>query len=80
MDEEIVLLVYQINDLLSFVEDTRFLTEKLNSFHAIIVDALHTIKKCCASIRDYLKASLPGMSKVNCSFSLLFIDFLVAIR
>ena len=60
MESEIVQLVNDMNDMLSFVEDTDLLRDKLKNFRRTIEEALQGITDCCEAIRKYLNASLPG--------------------
>ena len=60
MDKGVVELVGIMNDVLSFVEDTDILKEKLQTFLNTVGEALLTIDECNMVIQKYLSNSTAG--------------------
>ena len=60
MDKDVVDLVVSMEKMLSFVEDTDSLREKLNQFTDTVNKVLQGIAACSKAIREYIDASLPG--------------------
>ena len=60
VENDIKELVGQMNNILSFVEDTEVLKEKLNHFSDSIQSILQTIKECSENIHSYLSARSIG--------------------
>ena len=67
MDKDIVDLVGDMDDILSFVEDVDGLKDKLKRFTSTIEQILLTINKCCAWMKKYLDTNAAGtyQDKVN---------------
>ena len=67
MDKDIVDLVGDMDDILSFVEDVDGLKDKLKRFTSTIEQILLTINKCCAWMKKYLDTNAAGtyLDKVN---------------
>ena len=61
MDKDIVDLVGDMDDILSFVEDVDALKDKLKRFTDTIQQILETIVACGSLIRGYLGAGIVGM-------------------
>ena len=62
MDKDIVDLVGDMDDILSFVEDVDVLKDKLKRFTSTIEEILLTIDKCCSWIKKFLETNAAGMS------------------
>ena len=60
MDKDIVDLVGDMDDILSFVEDVDGLKDKLKRFTSTIEQILLTINKCCAWMKKYLDTNAAG--------------------
>ena len=56
MEKDITDLVEQMSNILSFVEDTEVLKEKLKTHTRSIESVLKMIKECSESIHSYLSA------------------------
>ena len=70
MENDIEDLVGQMNSILSFVEDTEVLKEKLKHFSDSIQFILQLIKECSESIHSYLSTRAVG--KRSLSLILIF--------
>ena len=62
VDKDIVELVGNMDDVLSFVEDVDVLKDKLKRFTSTIEQILLTIDSCCSWVKKYLEANTPGMN------------------
>ena len=62
VDKDIIELVGDMDDILSFVEDVDGLKDKLKRFTSTIEQILLTIDSCCSWVKEYLKTNTPGMN------------------
>ena len=62
VDKDIIELVGDMDDVLSFVEDVDVLKDKLTSFTSTIEQILLTIDSCCSWVKKYLETNTPGMT------------------
>ena len=76
MDKDVVDLIVSMEKMLSFVEDTDGLREKLNQFTDTVNKVLQGIAACSKAIREYIDASLPGgFIKDSRTYSYLTFNF-----
>ena len=61
MDKDIVDLIGDIDDILSFVEDVDGLENKLKRFADTIEQVLLAIHSCCSWVKKYLGANTAGV-------------------
>ena len=64
----IVDLVRQMNNILSFVEDTEVLKTKLKTFNNCVMSILKTIEDCSQSINSYLSTGIIGKNDLQSDY------------
>ena len=64
----IVDLVRQMNNILSFVEDTEVLKTKLKTFNNCVRSILMTIEDCSQSIHSYLSTGIIGKDDLQSDY------------